>query len=71
MEEKQPSLSEILTNKFEVYLTTVMQKRGCSQEGITEFLKKRGNTFENQEVMNIYMLFLEGVDVGMKLVGTK
>lgn len=69
MEEKQ-TLSEILASKFEAYLTKVMLERGCSQEGITDFLRKKGNIYENQEVTNIYMLFLEGVDVGIKLQGT-
>lgn len=69
MEEKQ-TLSEILASKFEACLTKVMLEKGCSQEGITYYLKKKGNIYENLEVTNIYMLFLEGVDVGIKLQGT-
>ena len=68
MEEKQ-TLSEILASKFEAYLTKVMLESDCSKEGIANFIKKKGNIYENQEVTNIYMLFLEGVDVGFKLQG--
>ena len=68
MEEKQ-TLSEILASKFEANLTKVMLESGCSKEGIANFIKKKGNIYENQEVTNIYMLFLEGVDVGFKLQG--
>ena len=68
MEEKQ-TLSEILASKFEAYLTKVMLESGCSKEGIANFIKKKGNIYENLEATNIYMLFLEGVDVGFKLQG--
>ena len=68
MEEKQ-TLSEILASKFEAYLTKAMLEGGCSQEGIANFFKKKGNIYENLEATNIYMLFLEGVDVGFKLQG--
>lgn len=68
MEEKQ-TLSEILASKFEAYLTKVMLEEGSSQEKITSFFKKKGNIYENLDVTNIYMLFLEGVDVGYKLQG--
>ena len=68
MEEKQ-TLSEILAYKFEACLTKVMLESGCSKEGIANFIKKKGNIYENQEVTNIYMLFLEGVDAGFKLQG--
>ena len=68
MEEKQ-TLSEILASKFEAYLTKVLLESGCSKERIANFIKKKGNIYEDQEVTNIYMLFLEGVDVGFKLQG--
>ena len=68
MEEKQ-TLSEILASKFEAYLTKVMLESGCSKEGIANFIKKKGNIYENLEVTNIYMLFLEGVNVGFNLQG--